>query len=341
MTINEIAALAGVSKSTVSRVINGSKNVNEKTRKRILEIIKKNDYIPSAMAIGLSNKNSYTIGWILPKADNIFFGEVTQGIYEVLANTQYSLVLSCTQNEIEYELKALKIMRQQNIKGLLITTSSGYVDDECMEKINKELEALSVPVVMIDRLMKNTSWNGVYTDNYNGAYELTNALIKAGFTEIGGLFSDMKLNIGKERYRGFKQALLEHNIKEKCIILEDGPAVTHEFYEISSRIVTENKYPKAFFLSNGIVANGFFKAIIEKGIVPGKDIHCVSFDYSDALDVANIPYSYLKRNCKLLGQTAMKMLMRSFKENSVVREECIIPATLQLDESLKKACSIQ
>ena len=57
MTINEIAALAGVSKSTVSRVINGSKNVNEKTRKRILEIIKKNDYIPSAMAIGLSNKN--------------------------------------------------------------------------------------------------------------------------------------------------------------------------------------------------------------------------------------------------------------------------------------------
>ena len=91
--------------------------------------LKKNDYIPSAMAIGLSNKNSYTIGWILPKADNIFFGEVTQGIYEVLANTQYSLVLSCTQNEIEYELKALKIMRQQNIKGLLITTSSGYVDD--------------------------------------------------------------------------------------------------------------------------------------------------------------------------------------------------------------------
>lgn len=334
VTINEIAALANVSKSTVSRVINGSANVNEQTRKRVLKIIQNNDYIPSAMARGLSSKNSNVIGWILPETDSIFFGQVTQGIYDALADTHYTFILSCTNNDYKRELKALQNMRQQNIRGLLITSSSGYSDDKSVGKIKKAIADLSIPVVLVDRSVENTSFNGVYSDNYNGAYELTEALINARFTEIGGFFSDMKLNLGRHRYEGFLKALHDNQMAEKMVHLEDGPALIQNYYEITCQMADEGKLPKAVLLSNGVIACGFFRAIIEKGLVPGKDIHCVCFDHLEALEITGTPYSYLKRNCKLFGQTAVKMLLNAFSGDSSVREECIVTATLELHKTL-------
>jgi len=335
MTINEIARLAGVSKSTVSRVLNNSKSVSEQTRKKILEIIETNDYIPSAMARGLSNRSSNTIGWILPEIDGRFYGPVTEGIYETLSDTQYSLMLSCTQNNVENELRALRDMRQQNICGLLLTSASAYEGDEGIEKVRKALEELNIPIILIDHSIKNTPYNAVFTDNFNGSYEVTEVLINAGFTEIGGLFSDLALNQGQQRYNAFQLALRDHGLNACAVHLEDGPAKDDDFYRVTKQLIASNKLPKAIILGNGVIANGFFKAILEEGIRPGIDIHCMSFDHLEALEITGIPYSYLKRNCKLFGQTAAKALIRTIHEKPLVREELIVPAVLQIDPTLK------
>ncbi|MCC8027507.1 MAG: LacI family transcriptional regulator [Clostridium sp.] len=338
MNIKDIAVLAGVSKSTVSRVINHADNVDEKTRQQVLKVVEEYDFLPSAMARGLSSKGNNVIGLILPDVDNAFFGQVTQGINEVLLDSQYTMILCCTGNNPDYELRALQTLRQQRVKGILATTSAGFCNVKEAAKIKQAIENISVPVVLIDRAVKGTTWNGVYSDNTNGAYAATSALIEAGFREIGAFISDMPLSLGQERYSGFLQAIKDYRLEPKpeLIHLYDSPASSQVIYKETCRLIEANSLPEAVFLGNNIITNGFYKAILEKGIAPGKDIHCIGFDYSEILDIIHIPFSYLERNCKLMGQTAMKLLLKSFEEPSAVREECIIPAALRLDGSLAR-----
>lgn len=335
MTIKEIADLAGVSKSTVSRVLNGSGSVNEQTRKKVLKLIKEYDYVPSSIARSLSSKSSNTIGWILPVIDSVFFGQITQGIDDALSSMQYTLMMSCTQNDFKRELKAIRSMRQQNICGLLITTSSVYEGENAVKQLICEVNDLKIPVVMIDRSVKGAPWNGIYSENYDGTYEATEALIRAGFTDVCGIFSDLALNLGKERYRGFCQAMRDHHLSDTHVYTRPGPAFEDDYYHLTCHLVQENKLPKAVFLSNGVIASGFFRAILEQGIRPGFDVHCMSFDYLEALSLTHTPYNYLNRNCYLFGRTALRILMHSFESKTDLQEKFIIPSSLELDDTLK------
>lgn len=109
----------------------------------------------------------------------------------------------------------------------------------------------------------------------------------------------------------------------------------NDVYLKTCEIIQAGNLPEAIFLGNGIITNGFYKAILEKGIVPGRDIHCVGFDYSEFLDIIHLPYSYLERNSKLLGQTAANSLLKSLSTPPDLRKEYIIPSTLHLDETLQ------
>ncbi|MDY3249990.1 MAG: LacI family DNA-binding transcriptional regulator [Candidatus Choladocola sp.] len=337
MTIRDIAALAGVSKSTVSRVLNNSPNVDEKTREKVMRVVREKDFIPSAMAQGLSRQYANTIGVILPEAGGSFFGNIIQGINETLINTPYTILLCCTENKAEYEIRALDTLRQQKVSGILLTSSSGFYENDDAYKIRQTLENFNVPVVLIDRTLKSSKWDGVYSDNSTGAYVATEALLKKGFKKIGAYISDTSLSIGSSRYKGFIQALSDYHIPimEEFIITEKYPASMQDVYWKTCELIKSGNLPEAIFLGNGIIANGFYKGILEKGIVPGKDIHCVGFDYSEFLDIINLPYSYLERNSKLLGETAANSLLKSLSNPSGLRQEYIIPSTLHLDKTLQ------
>ncbi len=336
MTIKDIAQLAGVSKSTVSRVINNASNVDSKTREIVLEVMEKNNYIPSASARSLSRQETTFIGVILPDIDNSFFGQIVQGINNALTGTEYTMLFCCTDNNADRELKALKLFRQQKVCGLLISSSANYCDVNMNERIKNALADINAPIVLIDRSIPHTPWDGVYSDNINGGYIATQFLISKGYKRIGAFVSDMKLLIGQERLLGFKRALQENKISilDDYIYVKDTPASLSEIFEYTCHLIDDGKLPAAVFLSNAIIANGFYKALFHKGIEPGKDIECVGFDYNEALDIMHIPYHYLERNSKLFGQTAAQMLLDLFqnKNNSEkIRREHIIPASLHID----------
>lgn len=337
MTIRDIAALAGVSKSTVSRVLNNSPNVDVKTKERVMKVVREQNFIPSAMAQGLSRQCANTIGVILPEAGGSFFGNIIQGINEALINTPYTIILCCTENQAEYEIRSLDTLRQQKVSGILLTSSSGFYENNDAHKIRQTLESFDVPIVLIDRTIKNSRWDGVYSDNSTGAYIATEALIRKGFKKIGAYISDTNLSIGSNRYKGFMQALSDYDIPatEEFIITEELPVSMNDVYLKTCKIIQAGNLPEAIFLGNGIITNGFYKAILEKGIVPGRDIHCVGFDYSEFLDIIHLPYSYLERNSKLLGQTAANSLLKSLSTPPDLRKEYIIPSTLHLDETLR------
>lgn len=337
MTIRDIADLAGVSKSTVSRVINNFPNVNEKTREKVMHIMDETNFLPSAIAQGLSRHYANTIGVLLPETGGPFFGKVIQGINKALIDTPYTILLCCTENKAEYEMRALDNLLQQKVSGILLTSSSDFCENESARRIRKTLNSFQVPIVLIDRALKNSMWGGVYSDNSAGAYMATEALIKKGFKKIGAFISDISLSIGEQRYKGFTQAMDDYGIpvEEEFVVTEKFPLSMHEVYLKTCEMAEAGNIPEAIFLGNGIIADGFYKAILEKGIAPGKDVHCVGFDYSQFLDIIHFPYSYLERNSVLLGETAAKLLLKSFSDLSGIRQEYIIPSALRLDGSLQ------
>lgn len=337
MTIRDIADLAGVSKSTVSRVINNSPNVKEKTREKVMRIVNETNFLPSAIAQGLSRNYANTIGVLLPETGGPFFGSIIQGINKALIDTSYTILLCCTENKPEYELRSLDALLQQKVSGILLTSSSGLGDDDSARRIRKTLDSFKVPIVLIDRTLKNSRWDGVYSDNFAGAYMAAEALLKKGFQKIGAYISDTSLSIGSQRYKGFMQAMADYGIspRKEFLIIEKFPVSMQDVYLKTCEMIAAGNLPEAIFFGNGIIVNGFYKAILEKGIAPGKDIHCVGFDYSEFLDIINLPYSYLERNSKLFGETATELLLKSFSSLSGVRQECIIPSTLRLDKTLQ------
>ena len=338
MTIRDIAERAGVSTSTVSRVINNSGYVGVETRKQVMQVIQENRYAPSAMARGLSRQQSNAIGVVVPQLDIDFFGKILTGVGEVVDAKDLTMILCNSDNNIEKEYRALDTLREQRVRGLLITPEVDYHGIRERRNLQNLLDGLDVPVVMIDRRLMNPQWDGVYFDNFNGAFLATDALIEGGNRRIGGIISDMKLDLGAKRYEGFLSALQLGDMQPSAehLKLYDYVLTVEGAYEIVKDMIVRNDLPDAIFLGNGLVAKGFFKAILEKGLQLSRDICCVGFDYIDLLDIVNLNYRYIERNAQSMGRIAMQMLLDRCEQPIHARREHIIPAELILNGSEKR-----
>lgn len=339
MTIRDIAEKAGVSTSTVSRVINNAGYVGADTRRHVLRVIQENQYFPSAMARGLSRRSSNAIGVVVPQLDIDFFGKILTGVGEVVDANDLTMILCNTDNSIEKERRSLETLREQRVRGLLITPDVDYHDIKERRELQNLLDGLGVPVVMIDRRPMNPQWDGVYFDNFNGAFLAAEALADGGSRVIGGIVSDMKLDLGAKRHEGFLAALRLRDMRPSAahLVLHDTVLTVADAYRVVRDMIERDDLPEAMFLGNGLVAKGFFKAILEKGLRPGADICCVGFDYIDVLDIVDLKYSYVERNAQAMGRIAMQMLLERSEQPILARREHIIPAELILNGSEKRA----
>ena len=145
ITIKDIAKKANVSVSTVSRVINNKPDVNEKTREKVINIIKKYNYQPNDVARGLKLKETFSIGLVIPDISNPFFPEVARGVEDCGNDSSYSVILSNTDNNNKREQNAIKFMLNKQIDGIILTLSTQNKD------ILYNLEENNIPVVQLDR----------------------------------------------------------------------------------------------------------------------------------------------------------------------------------------------
>ncbi len=336
LTIKEVAELAGVSKSTVSRVLNNNGYVNIEKRQNIEKIIRENQYSPSAAAVSLSKRESSTIGVIIPEIDNQFFGEVLKGITDIADKNDFSIISCDTQNSGAKELKALSTLEQQRVRGVIITPAMGYGDLESVEKLKNALAKLNVPVVVVDRDFDYSQWDTVYYQNYESGYIATESLIKAGNNRIGIILGDMQLKIARERYRGFQDAMAAHNLQvfEKDVL--KGDFTTDKSYQLTMDIITGGDLPNAMVTCNNRTSIGFIKATIEKGIKIGKDIAVIGIDNIPILDDLGFNFSCVTRDTEEMGKLSMKLLIQRMKKPDDQRCIWVVPCTLKLKGSERR-----
>nr|WP_308741956.1 LacI family DNA-binding transcriptional regulator [uncultured Anaerocolumna sp.] len=335
LTIKEVAELAGVSKSTVSRVLNNNGYVNSEKREKIEKIIRENQYKPSAAAVSLSKRESSTIGVVIPEIDNQFFGEVLKGITDVADINDFSIICCDTQNNGAKELKALSMLEQQRVRGIIITPALGYGDLESVDKLKSALAKLNVPVVVVDRDFDYSQWDTVYFQNYESGYIATESLIKAGNRRIGIILGDMQLKIARERYRGYQDAMAAHHLEILNKDILRGDFTIDTAYQQTMNMITGGDLPDAIVTCNNRTSIGFIKAMTEKGIKIGKDIAVIGIDHIPMLDDLGFHFSCVSRDTEEMGRMSMNLLIQRMENPHQQRCIWVVPCTLKLNGSEK------
>lgn len=325
ITIGQIAEIAGVSKSTVSRVLNSSGYVQKEKKERIEKIIREYHYIPSATAQNLSRQDTNTIGVIIPELDNTFYSEVLSGATEVADANKLNILLCNTCNNADKEREALLMMERQRVKGVIFSSAIGYIDDQKSKSVKFQLKGLHVPVVLVDREIENVQWDGVFYENFQSAYLAAERLIKKGKTRIGFITGDMDLNHSRERYRGFIQALEDYNVPLLENYIYKGDYTVDTAYKITKEMIESGDYPEAMVLSNNFTTLGFMKCLTEKGMVLGRDIDAVGIDHIPVLDMVGFNYECVTRDAKEQGRLAMELLLERFQNPQRERKIYIVP----------------
>jgi len=276
LTIDDIARLAGVSKTTVSRVLNHKPDVDPATRGRILQIIEEQGFIPSITASGLAGGRRRLIGVVIPSLTWPLIPEIMRGIAEIVEETPYELVL------YSFNDRNLKRDRSEVINRVLATQLTAGLLAVFPGEASQELTRLykqGFPVVIIDdQREQSTPW--VTSDNTIGAYMAARHLIKLGHRRIAHIQGPHEYLVSHDRYNGYRQAFLEAGITpDPELVLEGdfmpptGRTCASKFFELPVE-----KRPTAIFAATDQMAYGVLAAAEEYGISVPRDIALVGFD---------------------------------------------------------------
>lgn len=328
LTIMDIAREAGVSKATVSRVINSSGAVSQKTKERVMEIINANKFSPSATARNLSMGTSSAIGFIVPEIDNPFFGEILRGVTEVTDKNNLTLMCYNTDDDREKDRRALNLVKENRVKGILYTPAADYSDERDRKRLIRTFAEINVPVIVMDRNIRLPDVDGVYFNDYQGIYEATAALIEAGHTKISMINADLERVLARDRQKGFIDAMKEAGIPVREDYMFAGDYHATKAYHLSRRLLAMEDRPTAVITCNNRTTLGFLKALSERGESVPDDIVCVGLDRIETLELLGHQYNFIERDAMRMGHEAIKLLLNRMEYPERPKMEVVLGTRL-------------
>lgn len=313
MNIKDIAAIAHVGVSTVSRVLNNHPDVNDETRKRVLEIIKENNYIPNNSARILKQSNTKNIGILVKGVFNPFFSEILKLVSVDIQNAGYTMILQHHNNQNEVGM-LLGFIKEKKLQGI-ICLGGNFVElkDEDLEEVDVPIVLVSVEIAIKKNLKKCSS---ISINNREAAFMATEYLINSGHKNIGLVLGEKRdYGISKERFEGYKKALeaYEMPFNEKYIVY--GEYECQDAYKRTKRLLEEHKEITAVFAISDIMAMGVAKASFEVGRIVGKDISIVGFDGMDTARYYHPSITTVKQPKTKISELSVEMLINLLNGN--------------------------
>lgn len=336
VTIKDIAKACGVSKTTVSRYLNKSGYVSEEVANTIKEKVEELNYVPSQTARNLSTQSSNVIGVVIPEVSNPFFAEIFKGISTIADSNNFNLLYCDTDNDPVKELKNLSMLRTYNVAGLIITPASNSSVVESYERdLSAAIDNLNIPVVLMDRDLDTLQYDGVFTDNYKGSYDCTKLLLESGHKKVATIKGDTNISIGRERYRGYCDAILDAGLELDEGLIYEGDFTTDTAYRLTKEIMKGSDRPSGMFSPNNLTTIGILKALYEDGYKIPDDISLVSFDDIELLTALNIKLSVVKRDPEDIGRKAMELLLDKMNSDQPESVKKIVIEPTIVDRSSK------
>lgn len=306
MTINDIARMAGVSKATVSRVLNNkTEGVGEETRNRVQLLIDNLEYRPNLLARGIATSKSKTIGLIIPDITNPFFPQLIQAVESYSHENGYTVIFGNTDFSLEKEQEYIATFVAKGVDGVILTST---IDNPGI--IHERLKKYNVPCVLLDRTVKSMEYGaGVFADNEYAQYCACEYLISHGNRHIAFISGPADISTAKERIDGYASALVQYGIAFDRQLIRYGNYTMCSGYDAICDLC-ENKVPfTAVLAANDIMAIGAMKALREHGYSIPRDIELIGFDNIQFAEMTDPPLTTIQQPTYEMGREATKLLL--------------------------------
>jgi LacI family transcriptional regulator len=331
-TIVDVARAAGVSYSTVSRVLNGYEFVKETTRERVLKAAEELGYVANLSARSLAGGHSQIIGVLVPGLDNGYIGEIVRGIDEELSNVNYNLMMYTTHRQHGKESEFVTALATGLADGLLLIVPLAPAT------IVEALPKTDFPHVLIDQADPTHTSSVVDATNWQGAYDATRYLISLGHTRIGHITGTPALASAGERADGYRAALLDGGLP-----FDDALVVEGDFYqgggEAGAQTLLDLPHPPtAIFAANDLSAFGAMDVIRARGLDMPGDISILGFDDIPHAQIAWPKLTTVRQPLAQMGRVAARLLLDQIEQPGrpvrrvtlstelVIRDSCAPPA---------------
>ena len=307
VTIKDIAEAANVSYSTVSRALNHKYGVNSATRERVLEVARRLRYSPNAVAQGLVNRRTATIGLVLPDVTNPFFPEIAAGVELAAEQLDMGVFLCNTNWAEEREHKYLDLLARRRVDGIIISPISDAAERTA------DAELADTPVVYVSNAPKPTRHRFVIIDDVRGGYIATRHLLDQGYESVGFIGAVSGSVTVSDRLEGYRRALLEANrpFDEGLVRLSDFRQKTG--YDVVRSLVKEGRCPRAVFAENDIIALGVLQGARELGVRVPEELAVIGFDDVPMAGFDDVALSTVRQPKREMGQLAVELLMEEIE----------------------------
>lgn len=307
VTIREVAKRANVSLGTVSRYLNGYK-LREHNRLRIEEAIRELGFQENIIAKGLKNNRSMTIGVVLASLTDLFATSVITAAESILAKENYSIIVCDFQSsQLQLEQK-LRFLKSRSVDGLILFPGK-YSCPEILQEYADD----GIPVVIVNDDMPSFQTDKVTVDNSNASFRAVEWLIHQNHRDIAIINGDLGTYTGRERYKGYLEAMQTYDIKPRDEYITYGHFSNRGGYEAAINLLSLEKPPTAIYITNYYMTFGAIIAINERKIkIPG-DISIIGFDHFELSDVINPPLTVVEQPTQRIGEMAAQTVIRRIK----------------------------
>lgn len=308
--LQDVATLAGVSPSTVSRAINTPEMVNEETRARVQEAIRSTGYRPSRVARRLRLEHGFSglIGLVIPDLQNPFFADLARGVEDVAQRQGYTVLIGNADEDLEKERRYLEVMAAESVDGVILPPSS-EVDPAAVE-----LARGGMPLVCVDRRLAKARVDTVVVDNVRGASDAVEHLIGLGHRRIGFVEGRPEVSTSRERLQGYHAALAEHGIPAEAELVRAGDSRQESGRRLAAELLSQREPPSALLVGNSMMTLGALEAIQQAGLRVPHDVAVVGYDDMPWALAVSPPLTVVRQPGYELGSRAIDLLLQRIRD---------------------------
>lgn len=329
-SIKDVAREAGVSIATVSRVLNDIDVVNEDTKKKVLDAIKKLGYRPNIVARSLKTQRTKTIGILIPDISSQFYPEIVRGAEDVANIYDYNVILCNSDFDVEKEKEYLRVLKEKMVDGVIYMSSS--LNDEILDLINE----LDLKTILVETKDKEGTLPSVTIDNVSATYEGSKYLIEKGLKNLAfiGVNSDNK-NAWGDRYLGYKKAMDEAGLEVNEELVYFNNLKVKTGYEGAVEIINSGKKFDGIVCASDEIAMGAINALRDNNIKVPEEVSVIGFNNNYASAIFYPKITTISQPSYDMGSVAMRMLIKLLNKKELEEGHYVLDFELIERESTK------
>ena len=330
LTLKDIAEMVGVAESTVSRAINGKPGVGEETRQEILKIAREYDFKPNKLAQGLAKQETHILALLLPGLSQGNYSQIIENFETVAEEAGYQIILCNTHNDLDKEKTYLNLLEEKRVDGAVIL--GGEIADQHI--VNTKLRG-NDNIVLVNRLCEEILIPTILIDSSHGSYLATEHLLELGYDNIALITGNDDDYIESEKIKGYKNALVEHNIEFKPNLIIETDGSREAGYEAFLNLVDLKTPPDSFFVTGDLLSVGLVEAIKMGGYFIPQDYPIVSYGDTIINSIVEPELTRVVEPLSQAGSLAAEVLINLINDEKAKEEIKVLKPELKKCESTK------